>query len=547
MCAPASPRRSSAQAAVLRDAGMTPRSPQAEALAFLDDPATHGGVRPVRIETHSAIVYLAGDTAYKVKREVTYPYMDFGTLEKRRAAIETEFALNLPVAPAIYRGVGAVRRAPDGHLFLDGGAAGDAAAGALVEPVLIMRRFDQADLLARIAEESPEDWTPRFADRLADAVIRFHRTAAPVIVTDAAVRFGRVIDGIHLDMREIGGPFARDGAAFAERARAQLRPLRGLLNARGQNGAVIRGHGDLHLGNCVRLDGEPTLFDRIEFNEAIAIVDRLYDLAFLLMDLARRGMIAPANRILNRWLDAFADEAALGFLPLAIATRAMVRASVLPRQAGLAADAATRARLNESSFATAAFAMARLERRAPRLLAVGGLSGTGKSALAAALAPDFAPLPGARVLRSDIIRKALHGIDAETALPASAYTRAESARVYAAMLARAESALNAGWPVILDAVFAAPAERDAAAALAAKTGVPFQGLFLRCDLATRRARIEHRARREQDASDATAALAAAQEAYDIGPLGAWTALPAGGDADAVLAAARGAITPATNG
>lgn len=516
---------------------------QASVFAFLTDAATHGGVRPTRIDTHGAAVFLAGNRAYKIKREVTYPYMDFGSLEKRRTAIAREFELNRRSAPSLYLGVGGVKRA-GGALVLDVENAMD---GELVEPVLVLRRFDQSELLADLAERRPEAFTPSLAESLADAVIAFHRDAEKIRIEDAAVRFGRIIDGIHVDTREIGGPFARDGAAFAEKARAQLRPLRSLLNERGRSGAVLRGHGDLHLGNIVLWQGKPTLFDCIEFNEDFAIVDRLYDLAFLLMDLSRRGLVAVANRVLNRWCDAFGDEAALGFLPLALSTRAMVRASILPRQALLAAEPGARARLSEESFATAAFAMACLERKAPRLVAIGGLSGTGKSVLAAGLAPSLPPLPGARVLRSDVIRKSLHGLAAHETLPQAAYTKEQSARVYTAMIDRARIALEAGRSVVLDAVFADPAEREAAEALAAETGIAFTGLFLTAGLSTRAARVTTRAHGPRDASDADAAVARAQESYDTGPLGRWRSVDAAGTPAETLAAAQVYLSAATNG
>jgi aminoglycoside phosphotransferase family enzyme/predicted kinase len=516
---------------------------QAEAIAFLADAATHGGVAPLRIETHSAIVFLAGERAYKMKREVTYPYLDFGTVEKRQSMLAREMELNRRTAPALYLGLGAVRRV-DGALRLD--ETGDGA-GEIVEPVLVLRRFDQAALLENLADD-PARLTPALLDALADEIVAFHRTAEPAIVPDAAVRFGRIIDGIHIDMREIGGPFAQDGANFAEKARARLRPLRALLDGRGAGGAVIRGHGDLHLGNIVLLEGKPTLFDGIEFNETFATVDRLYDLAFLLMDLCRRDLVPAASRILNRWLDAFADEAALGFLPLALATRAMVRASVTARRAALAETVTNRAALNEESFGLAARAMRWLGRPAPRLVAVGGLSATGKSALAATLAAALGPAPGARVLRSDVMRKSLHGLAPHETLPKAAYTKAESVRVYAAMMETARTCLAHGWPVVLDAVFAAPDERRAVAALAAETGVAFTGVFLTADRATRLARIERRAAAGRDASDADAAVALQQEAYDLGDLAPWVALDAAGSAEAVAAAARALLDKgATNG
>jgi predicted kinase len=280
------------------------------------------------------------------------------------------------------------------------------------------------------------------------------------------------------------------------------------------------------------------LFDAIEFDPIVASGDLLYDLAFLLMDLLERGLGAAANIVLNRYLTEtrrISDLDALAALPLFLSVRAAIRAKVTAARLAQA----TRDESRTAESARAYFDLARrfIAPAPPRLIAVGGLSGTGKSALARALAPHLPPAPGAVVLRSDVERKALFGKDELAKLPDEAYAPAVTQRLYASIIDKARRALAAGHSAIVDAVFARPHERAAAAQSAAVLGVPFRGLFLTADLATRIARV---GARRGDASDAGAAVVEAQERYDLGALD-WTRIDAAGTPDATLARARAAI------
>src|SRR6185312_1118837 len=147
----------------------------------------------------------------------------------------------------------------------------------------------------------------------------------------------------------------------------------------------------------------------------------------------------------------------------------------------------------------------------PQLIAVGGLSGTGKSLLARALAPHVIPAPGAVLLRSDVERKALSSAAETERLPETSYTREATAKVYAVIEAKARRVLAAGHSVLADAVFADPRERAAIEQAAGKAA--FHGLFLTAELGVRVARV---GTRTADASDADAAVVRAQEQYDLG-------------------------------
>jgi predicted kinase len=178
-----------------------------------------------------------------------------------------------------------------------------------------------------------------------------------------------------------------------------------------------------------------------------------------------------------------------------------------------------------------------IEPPAPRLIAVGGLSGTGKSVLARALAPHVPPQPGAVVLRSDVIRKQLFQVGHTDRLPPSTYRPDVTARVYEMLTQRARQVLVQGHSVIVDAVFAREPERDELALLAGECNIPLTGLFLVADLATRQARIGGR---HGDASDATQEVAAQQEHYNIGHIG-WATIDASGTQEQTLQSCRDAI------
>jgi aminoglycoside phosphotransferase family enzyme/predicted kinase len=505
---------------------------QEDVLAFLADPATYGGgLKKVRrIDTHAASVFLAGDRALKIKRAVRFPFLDYSTLEKRKRACETEIEVNRRLAPELYRGVVAITRANDGRLAIGGD-------GEPVEWAVDMVRFDENRTLDHLTHEIDDD----LADALGRAVAAAHETAPIVDPEPWTKALGLYIDEHVEAFREHRDIFpAADIEALAEKSRAHYRRIAPLLRERGRRGLIRRIHGDLHLGNIVLIDGQPVLFDAIEFSDIIASGDVLYDLAFLLMDLFERKLPQAANIVLNRYLAEThrnEDLDALTALPFFLSMRAAIRAKVTAARMERA-EAAERENIAKSARTYFDFAQRAITPPPPKFIAVGGLSGTGKTRLARALAPHIAPMPGAVIVRSDVERKTIFGAGETEKLPAAAYAPDVTARVYAAIADKARRIVASGHSAIVDAVFAKAEERDALTAAAQAAKVPVQGLFLTADLATRIARVGGRT---NDASDAGAAVAQAQEDYDLGTL-EWPKIDASGTVVETLARARAALS-----
>jgi aminoglycoside phosphotransferase family enzyme/predicted kinase len=503
---------------------MTTKATQQPVIDFLGNSASHGGLPVKRIDTHAATVFLAGDRAIKIKRAVRFPFLDFSTLEKRKKACESEIAVNRAFAPAVYRGTVAITRDGSGRFAIGG-------KGEPVEWAVEMRRFDESQTLDHLAEAGHID--DALVDALGRAVAAAHRTAPTVTDANFTGTLAKIIAQNETELAAEPDLFSLpDLRALAAATRAAFERVKFLLDARERAGLVRRCHGDLHLGNIVLIDGKPVLFDAIEFDDRIATGDVFYDLAFLLMDLIERGLPAAANIVLNRYLidtQRLHDLDALAALPLFMSVRAAIRAKVTAarRRQGNA-----RSELTERARAYAALAQNLLAPAKPRLIAVGGLSGTGKSMLARALAPALPPLPGAVVLRSDVERKTLFGAAETERLPETAYAADATAKVYASLLEKARRVTAAGHSAIVDGVFALPGERAAIEKAAGNT--EFQGLFLTASLETRIARV---GTRTGDASDADANVARMQDQFDLGRL-TWSKVDASGTAEDTLIRAR---------
>ncbi len=510
----------------MSSAGQNQAADQSEVFAFLSDPATHRLNEPVkRIDTHGASVFLAGANVYKVKRAVHFPFMDFSTLEKRRLACENELDVNKANAPDLYLGLVPISR-KDNALIIGAGEE-------IIEWAVHLRRFDEERTLDRLAARGELD--SAIAAELAEVVAASHRQAPILRDRSATAALAARIEETTTAIE--AAPEVFPAAATAKLKSAMLRvfhAVRPLLSRREAEGFVRRCHGDLHLRNIVMIGPTPTLFDALEFDEAFAICDILYDLAFLLMDLWTQGLKSEGNGLMNRYLsasDSFeAQLEGLAALPLFLSLRAAIRANVANLEASRtpATIAAARRHFDD---ACAFFEPSRLH-----LVAIGGLSGTGKTSLARALAPAVGRAPGALHLRSDVERKRLFHLAELQLLPERAYRPDVSAATYERLRDLAARALGAGQSVVVDAAHRKPEER-AAVDVAAHAGAHFTGLWLDAPMEVR---LERVAKRRNDASDAGPVIAAAQEREPVGPM-AWLRLDASQPAAALVDRALAAI------
>jgi aminoglycoside phosphotransferase family enzyme/predicted kinase len=506
---------------------------QAAALAFLRETATRdaAGGDVELIETHGAYVVLAGPLAYKMKRAVALPYMDFSTVARRAWAVGREFALNRRSAPGLYREVRAIVRDPGGRLAW---APAGAATADAVDWVLVMARFPDDALFTRLAE------TGRLDDRLlvgtAERVAELHAGAESRPDVGGYAVMARTMGVMARELRRFAG--AKFDRAMVEdilsRASSRLDGLRGLLDRRAKDGRLRHGHGDLHLANICLFEDQPTPFDAIEFNDDFVLTDVLYDLAFLLMDLDHRGRRDGASLVLNRYLECTAlqgfegDIDALAALPMFLAFRAAIRgyvaATLADTLAGEPGSSERAAAEDDRARAYLARADGYLSPPAARLVAIGGVSGTGKSTLARRIAPRFGAAPGALVLRSDVIRKRLHGLDALGKLPPEAYAPEVGRRVQETIAGLAARALAAGHAVVVDQVHGHPGARARVAEVARNAGVAFDGLWLEGPGDELERRVASRA---DDASDATVEVVR-QQLSAIEPPDDWHRLSARG-------------------
>jgi uncharacterized protein len=468
-----------------------------------------GGAEPCErvVETSISRLFFFSDRVLKLKKPVDLGFVDFTTPERRRWAAQREVAFNRLTAPDIYRRVMTIVRADEGRIF-DGGAA------EALDYAVEMRRFDEDAILAR---RPPPDGD--FAEDLGRRIARLHLSAQRGTAGSGAAGLDYVIGSNAEQLAACDGGLDRAAVEALDAAsREAFERLRGLLDSRMAEGFCRACHGDLHLSNILVQEGAPVLFDCIEFSDRLREIDVAYDIAFLLMDLALRGAGEAANRTFNGWL----DEAARGFppshwrglaaLPLFQSVRACVRAHVSAREGK-----------GEAARRYLEAARGYLRPSAPRLVAVGGLSGSGKSTRARRLGPELGGPPGAVVLRTDEIRKRLWGVAPTERLGAEAYAPEVSARVYDSLLATAREVLGAGLCVVADAAFLEPARREAMEAVAREAGTPFEGLWMEAPEAVLRARL---AAREGDASDADGAVLEAQLARDLGEIG-WRRVAAG--------------------
>ncbi len=445
-------------------------------------------------ETHSAVVYFAGDFAYKLKKPVRLGFLDFTTLAARASACARETELNRRFAPDVYLGVAEVRD-PDGQPC---------------DYLVVMRRMPESRRLsALIRAGQPAGPAVRQVARTLAA--QHARAARDPKISEQGSRDAvqqrwqdnleqlRAACAAHVPVAEID-----EVATLAGRFLAGREPL---FDARVRAGRIVDGHGDLLAGDIFWLDDGIRVLDCLDFDDRLRWLDGLDDAAFLAMDLDRLGARELAAQF-SRWYSEYSgDPAPASLLHHYVAYRATVRAKVGCVRAGQG-DAAAAAQARQF----VATAIRHLRAGAVTLVLVGGLPGTGKSSLAGAIADGL----GWTVLSSDRVRKELAGVVPErraaTPYGSGIYSPAWTERTYAELLRRATELLSLGESVLIDATWTSAGHRTAAAAAARQAAADL--VQLRCTAPTRLAadRIAGRAGGTSEATPAIAAQLAAEQA-----------------------------------
>jgi len=466
------------------------------------DAFTHPTGRFEVIETHISLVLLTGDFAYKLKKAVDLGFLDFSSEDKREHFCHEEVRLNRRLAPEIYLGVVAITEGEMGPEV-----EGD---GPTLWHAVKMRQFGREQELDVLV---PRGGLRRsHVDALAIDVARFHwqcercsedsRYGTPEVVSS------HILECFDLSEPCVHGEQRGKLSRLQEWCVETLRNSSGALQDRKRDGFVRECHGDLHLRNMVLLEDRVVPFDCLEFNPELRWIDVLNDVAFLLMDLDYHGHHDLAAAFLSGYLECTGDYAGLGLLRLYQVYRVMVRTKVACiREVQELETGEPTAAEDEEVMRHLVLAHAYLERPTPRLLITCGLSGSGKSTVAAQL---LGPL-GAIRIRSDVERKRLAGMrsddnsgtaDIDTGL----YEPEMTAQTYERLLALADSILANGWSVIVDAAFLRRSERDQFLELARRRAVPFWILYCEAPLPVLSERVLQRANAGGDVSDATAAV-----------------------------------------
>jgi len=464
-----------------------------------------GATRIELLETHISYVLLTGTFAYKIKKAVDFGFLDFTTLSARRFFCHEELRLNRRLAPSLYLDVVSITGSLDAPVI--GGS------GPVLEYAVKMREFPQDALASRLIERG--ELMPAEIDALALKVAGFHGAidvAAPdgafgapdEILRFAQQNFQQIVPLLNTRPERDEIDDLRSWIQCEHTAR------QGAFLRRRAEGFVRECHGDLHLNNIARIDGELVIFDCIEFNSAMRWIDVMSEVAFTVMDLQDRGRADLAHRFLNTYVERTGDYAGLAVLPFYLAYRALVRAKIARlRAAQLGAGTASgAARIEYRGYITLARGYAQPSR--PALIITHGLSGCGKTTISQGLLEAV----GAIRIRSDVERKRMHGLAAlehhDTAVASGLYAPEATVATYDRLGALARDILGAGRSAIVDATFLRRSQREPFRALAAQLGIPFVIVAFEASEATLRERIVRRKADGGDASDADLAVLAHQ-------------------------------------
>ena len=474
--------------------------------ALLAPGAYPHGTRTVEmVETHISFIFFAGDFVYKVKKPVNYGFLDFTTLEKRRYFCQREVELNRRICPDVYLGVEEIRQQAGRYTI--GGP------GQTVEYAVKMRRLSPDSSLERLLKEGRVSLQD--IERIAARIARFHRKAE----TGPRITGYGDLETVRENVKEnfaqteefVGRALSRetydDLAAYSQ---AFMEVRKDVFRARAEEGRVRDCHGDLHVAQIFleapledgAWDGI-SILDCIEFNDRFRCSDVAEDIAFLAMDLDFNGRLDLSRAFVEAYTRESGDEGIFDLLDFFKAYRAYVRGKIACFRAedshlpeGARADALETAR---AYFKLAHFYVPILPK--PAVILVCGVTGTGKSTLAAQLATRWSMLR----ISSDLVRKNLAGIGPDVhryeSFMEGIYSPQFSALTYGAMLFEARRQLLKGNSVILDGTFRRSEERARAVALAEELHGEVWIVECRLSEEQARERLERRMARGDSVSD----------------------------------------------
>lgn len=445
------------------------------------------------IETHISWVLLTGPYAYKIKRPVRYPFVDFRTLAARERFCYEELRLNRRFAPHLYVDVLPIV-SRDGAAALHG-------AGAVIDYAVKMRQFDPRQELSQLVALG--EATAAELAVLGVDVAGIH-AGLPVVRRDDEVEHARSMlqENAQQCVAAAGSATQRADIEMCAAALASATArLSGVLAERARHGRVRECHGDLHMSNVARVDGRLLAFDCLEFEPAFSQIDVAQEVAFLTMDLSVHDRRDLATAFLNAWLAASGDFAMLEVLDMFEAHCALVRAKVCGLNVSHCGADEARA-LRSRQERCVAYAKGRLAPRATTLTVMHGMSGSGKSWLAERMGTAL----GAVVIRSDVERKRMGGLSlserSNSPVGAGLYTASRSNEVYASLARHAEAAMRGGRDVIVDAAFLRRADRERFACVARQRGVRPVLLVCEAPATVLERRVAQREREARDVSEA---------------------------------------------
>ncbi len=442
-------------------------------------------------QSHIAILFMAGNYVFKLKRAVLMPDIDFSTPAKRRLACVQEMKRSTVYAPNLILGVRSVRKLPNGRICI-GGKAGEE-----IDTLLVMKRIPESDILGNVL---PSDSFGRFEVMdLAEQLAELHSKAKPF-----RTKWGvPVVQKIILETERVLSCFC---PSLFEREKLDSL-MQGMLKNVGENsrllamrsksGHVKKCHGDLLLSNIAKEGGKYLFFSPVEYDEHAECIDTLYDLSYLLMDFEMRGMRKLSNILFNHYLAYMNDVEGYPLLHLYQSMRAAERAAVCAKRSVMLQgqekkDAVEKAQIY---FKMACHFMTSYP---PVLIACGGLSGSGKSRVAREIGGYLNPAPGAVILRDDIVKKQINGCPIDQHFDKAFDTPIVEKVVYDVLRQEAKIALSSGCAVIVDALFYDENERRMIEELAQDLGVTFVSLWMDAPFEVRLGRVESRKRNPSD-------------------------------------------------